>query len=411
MHVKSLSHARSVVSRAFALALTLMAPSVGARAQSAVVYDSAALRRKRDFAEQQIQALAQPYTGIRVPTGMVPGLFPIRATGISTKPIVDAAAGFLASLTLAQRLRTQFAVDDPEWRHWSNVDNGIYARQGVSLHDMTAAQRRAANGILRASLSARGLANSAAIMKTDQTLREINRDSLSYGEDLYFFTIMGTPSSTDPWGWQIDGHHLVINYFVLGDQVVMTPMFMGGEPAVTTTGKYKGNRIMQEEQDRGIGFYRTLSPMQSEEATLTREKRANDIKLQADRDNAVLAYEGVSASALSTTQQSALLDLVALYVGNMREDQARVKMADVRAHVAETHFAWVGGATDSSVFYYRIHSPVVLIEFDHQRPVGTRTINDPSKPTRAHIHVMVRTPNGNDYGKDLLAQHLARAKH
>ena len=411
MHVKSLSHARSVVYRAFALALTLMAPSVGARAQSAVVYDSAALRRKRDFAEQQIQALAQPYTGIRVPTGMVPGLFPIRATGVSTKPIVDAAAGFLASLTLAQRLRTQFAVDDPEWRHWSNVDNGIYARQGVSLRDMTAAQRRAANGILRASLSARGLANSAAIMKTDQTLREINRDSLSYGEDLYFFTIMGTPSSTEPWGWQIDGHHLVINYFVLGDQVVMTPMFMGGEPAVTTTGKYKGNRIMQEEQDRGIGFYRTLSPMQSEQATLTREKRANDIKLQADRDNAVLAYEGVSASALSTTQQSALLDLVALYVGNMREDQARVKMADVRAHVAETHFAWVGGATDSSVFYYRIHSPVVLIEFDHQRPVGTRTINDPSKPTRAHIHVMVRTPNGNDYGKDLLAQHLARAKH
>lgn len=411
MHVKSLSHARSVVSRAFALALTLMAPSVGARAQSAVVYDSAALRRKRDFAEQQIQALAQPYTGIRVPTGMVPGLFPIRATGVSTKPIVDAAAGFLASLTLAQRLRTQFAVDDPEWRHWSNVDNGIYARQGVSLRDMTAAQRRAANGILRASLSARGLANSAAIMKTDQTLREINRDSLSYGEDLYFFTIMGTPSSTEPWGWQIDGHHLVINYFVLGDQVVMTPMFMGGEPAVTTTGKYKGNRILQEEQDRGIGFYRTLSPMQSEQATLTREKRANDIKLQADRDNAVLAYEGVSASALSTTQQSALLDLVALYVGNMREDQARVKMADVRAHVAETHFAWVGGATDSSVFYYRIHSPVVLIEFDHQRPVGTRTINDPSKPTRAHIHVMVRTPNGNDYGKDLLAQHLARAKH
>ena len=411
MHVKSLSHARSVVYRAFALALTLMAPSVGARAQSAVVYDSAALRRKRDFAEQQIQALAQPYTGIRVPTGMVPGLFPIRATGVSTKPIVDAAAGFLASLTLAQRLRTQFAVDDPEWRHWSNVDNGIYARQGVSLRDMTAAQRRAANGILRASLSARGLANSAAIMKTDQTLREINRDSLSYGEDLYFFTIMGTPSSTEPWGWQIDGHHLVINYFVLGDQVVMTPMFMGGEPAVTTTGKYKGNRILQEEQDRGIAFYRTLSPMQSEQATLTREKRANDIKLQADRDNAVLAYEGVSASALSTTQQSALLDLVALYVGNMREDQARVKMADVRAHVAETHFAWVGGATDSSVFYYRIHSPVVLIEFDHQRPVGTRTINDPSKPTRAHIHVMVRTPNGNDYGKDLLAQHLARAKH
>ncbi len=250
-----------------------------------------------------------------------------------------------------------------------------------------------------------------SIMKTDQTLREINGDSLTFGEDLYFFTIMGTPSATEPWGWQIDGHHLVINYFVLGDQVVMTPMFMGGEPAITTTGKYKGNRILQEEQNRGLVMYRTLSPMQRDQATVAREKRANDIKLQADKDNAVMAYAGVPASALSATQQSALLDLVALYVGNMRDDQAKMKMDDVRAHLNDTHFAWVGAATDTSVFYYRIHSPVVLIEFDHQRPVGTTSINTPGQPTRAHIHVVVRTPNGNDYGKDLLAQHLRRSKH
>ena len=191
----------------------------------------------------------------------------------------------------------------------------------------------------------------------------------------------------------------------------MTPLFMGGEPAITTTGKYRGNQILQEEQNRGIGFYRMLSAAQQDQVTLTREKRANDIKLQADKDNAVLPYEGIAAAALSQSQQSALLDLIALYVGNMRDDQARVKMTDVRAHLADTHFAWAGGATDTSVFYYRIHSPVLLIEFDHQRPVGTRTINDPSKPTRAHIHLVVRTPNGNDYGKDLLAQHLARTKH
>jgi len=284
-------------------------------------------------------------------------------------------------------------------------------RQGVSLREMTPAQHRAAMGIMQASLSARGLATSAAIMKTDQTLREINRDSLSYGEDLYFFTIMGTPSTTQPWGWQIDGHHLIINFFVLGDQVVMTPVFMGGEPAITTTGKYAGNRILQEEQDRALAFYRALSPAQRDRATLSREKRSNDIQLQADKDNAVLPYAGVAAAALSTAQQAALLDLVGLFVGNLRDDQARVKMADVRAHLAETHFAWVGGTSDTSVFYYRIHSPVVLIEFDHQRPVGTRPLHDPSKPTRAHIHTMVRTPNGNDYGKDLLAQHLQRHKH
>jgi hypothetical protein len=393
------------------VASLLLVSAITARAQSGTVYDTTGLRIKRDFAEAQIKALAEPYRGIFAPAGPKAGLFPIRSTGVSTAPIVTAATGFLASLSSAQLLRTQFDVNDPEWRRWSNVDNGIYVRQGVSLREMTPAQRRAANQLMQASLSARGLANSAAIMKTDQTLREINGDSLTFGEDLYFFTVMGSPSATEPWGWQIDGHHLVINYFVLGDQVVMTPMFMGGEPAITTTGKYKGNRILQEEQNRGLAMYRTLSPMQRDQATLSREKRDNDIRLQADKDNAVLSFAGVPASALSTTQQAALLDLVALYVGNMRDDHAKVKMDDVRAHLNDTHFAWVGAATDTSVFYYRIHSPVVLIEFDHQRPVGTKSINTPGQPTRAHIHVVVRTPNGNDYGKDLLAQHLRRSKH
>lgn len=41
---------------------------------------------------------------------------------------------------------------------------------------------------------------------------------------------MGTPSATEPWGFQFDGHHLVINYFVLGHQVVMSPCFWGSEP-------------------------------------------------------------------------------------------------------------------------------------------------------------------------------------
>jgi len=86
-------------------------------------------------------------------------------------------------------------------------------------------------------------------------------------------------------------------------------------------------------------------------------------------------------------------------------------LQEVDAHLDETWFAWTGGTTDADPFYYRIHSPVVLIEFDHQRPVGTTSINPPGRPTTAHIHVIVRTPNGNDYGKDLLRQHLATHPH
>ena len=95
----------------------------------------------------------------------------------------------------------------------------------------------------------------------------------------------------------------------------------------------------------------------------------------------------------------------------MDDGHARVKMADVRAHLDRTWFAWVGRTDPGSVFYYRVHSPVVLIEFDHQKPIGTRHLLDPNTPTVQHIHTVVRTPNGNDYGKDLLRQHYLTHPH
>jgi hypothetical protein len=78
-------------------------------------------------------------------------------------------------------------------------------------------------------------------------------------------------------------------------------------------------------------------------------------------------------------------------------------MDEVKRDLDTTYFAWIGGTDAASVFYYRIHSPVVLVEFDHQRPANLRGTGN--QPTRQHIHTVVRTPNGNDYGKDLLRQH------
>jgi hypothetical protein len=380
-----------------------------AQAQSGVT--DAMLARRQAFAEQQLAALAQPFVGLRTGAGVTAGLFPVRASGVSTAPMVEAAQAFLATLTPAQTLRTVFAVNADEWRRWSNVDNGLYVRQGVSLRDMTVPQRQAATALLRTSLSAKGLALTEAIRKTDQTLREVNADPVSYDEELYFFTVMGRPSATEPWGWQIDGHHLVINYFVLADQVVMTPVFIGGEPAVTTTGVHAGNAVMQTEQNQGLALMRALDGSQQQAATIRRDKPGNDIEAQADRDNHVLEYAGVKASALPAPLKAQLLALAGVYVGNLRDAHAAVRLREVAAHLEETWFAWAGGVSDDAVFYYRIHSPVILIEFDHQVPIGTTKINQPGKPTRAHIHTVVRTPNGNDYGKDLLRQHLAQHPH
>jgi hypothetical protein len=329
---------------------------------------------------------------------------------VSTEPVRKAADAFLAALSPAQRDKTLFGVDDPEWRKWMNQH--FYQRQGVSFLEMTEAQREAGFALLRAGLSAKGLRLTRDIMRLNETLGELNdNDFEQYGEWRYHITVMGRPSAAEPWGWQFDGHHAIINYFVLGDQVVMSPFFVGSEPVKAASGKYRGTIILQEEQDRGLAMINALDAAQKGKAILQASKTGNNNLTEAWRDNVVLDYAGVAGADLSAAQRQQLLDLAALFIENMDEGHARVKMEDVRKHVDATRFAWIGATTPGSVFYYRIHSPVVLIEFDHQNPANLRHLATGPGPNREHIHVVVRTPNGNDYGKDLLRQHYLQHKH
>jgi hypothetical protein len=354
--------------------------------------------------------MAEPFKGITTNGQIEPALFGIRSTGVSTAPVRTAAEAFLAGLTPAQRGKTLFAVDDGEWRKWMN--QSFYVRQGVSFLDMTAAQRDKAFGLLRASLSASGVKQTRDIMRLNETLGELAGNNFDeYGEWQYYITIMGTPSATEPWGWQFDGHHAIINYFVLGDQVVMTPFFAGSEPAVAPSGKYKGTSVLQDEQNQGLALINALNDAQRTRAILKVSKTGDENLTEAWKDNLVLDYAGVPVTELDAGQRRRFLDLVALYVNNMDDGHARVKMDEVRAHLDRTRFAWIGDTKPGSVFYYRIHSPVILIEFDHQRPVGLRHLMDPMIPNVAHVHTVVRTPNGNDYGKDLLRQHYQQHPH
>ena len=355
--------------------------------------------------------LADPVRGITTNGQIETGLFAIRSTGVSTEPVRIAAAAFLASLSNEQRARTKFAVDDDEWRKWMN--QSFYIRQGVSFLEMNDKQRAAAIDVLRAGLSAQGLRLTRDIMRLNETLAEMNNNNYAeFGEWQYHITVMGDPSATEPWGWQLDGHHAVINYFVLGDQVVMTPTFAGSEPVIATSGKYKGTAVLQEEQRQGLAMINALTGDNRKKAILKVSKTGNEVLTEAWRDNVVLDYAGVSAKELSTGQRRQLIELVALYVNNMADGHARVKMEEVRAQLDRTWFAWIGGTDLGDVFYYRIHSPVILIEFDHQTPASLRFMySDPKQPRTEHIHTVVRTPNGNDYGKDLLRQHYHNHQH
>jgi hypothetical protein len=367
-------------------------------------------RFRRMSEEFELKGLADPFRGITTKSGVVPGLFEIKPSGVSTEPIRNAAEKFIASLTSVQLARTVFPVDDVQWRKWMNQH--FYARQGISLADMTDSQRDAAFGLMRASLSAKGFELTRNIMRLNETLAELSEDHDFLGEWLYYITIMGRPSATEPWGWQLDGHHAIINYFVLGDQVVMTPLFVGSEPVRATSGKYKGIEVLQQEQNDGLAMLSVLSEAQRKQAILTFSKTGNNNLTEAFKDNVVIDYAGLRTNDLAGSARQRLRNLVHLYISNMDDGHTRVKMDEVDRHLDDTWFTWIGGTQNDSAFYYRVQSPVILIEFDHQRPANLRKFaTDPEKPSRQHIHCVVRTPNGNDYGKDLLRQHYLAHPH
>jgi hypothetical protein len=361
-------------------------------------------------ADMEARGLAAPFTGITTNGEVIPGLFPIRATGIDTTPLIDAAQSFIATLSTEQRTRTLFAADDIEWRKWANMS--IYKRDGVSFDELSEAQQAAAWQLLDSALSTKGLTLARDIMRLNQTLGELTNDNyVEFGEGKYWLTLMGEPSPSEPWGWQLDGHHLVINFFVLGSQVVMTPAFWGSEPAVAYSGKYEGTRIMDAEQEKGLAMVNALDTSQRAQAILVPTKTGNNILTEAWSDNVVLDYAGTAVAGFTPEQKALLIDLIGLYIGNMQDPLAEDRMTEITAHLDNTWFAWIGATEPDSVFYYRIQSPVLVIEFDHQAPVGLTHLYPRGVPYREHVHSTVRTPNGNDYGKDLLRQHYAQFPH
>ncbi|WP_167605825.1 DUF3500 domain-containing protein [Maribellus sediminis] len=328
-------------------------------------------------------------------------------TGLSTEPIKNAVENFLRSLNDEQKESCVFPVDDKEWRRWSNIDIGLYKRTGIGLADLSEEQKDLSFQILHESLSPKGFEKTQDIMKMEDYLARLSGEFENLGHDKYWFTFFGKPSDTEPWGWQLDGHHLVINYFVLGGQIVMTPTFMGSEPNYIEDGENAGTRTFEKEELLGLTLYHSLDDEQKQQATLFDRKEVAYNQTESFRDNAVLPYAGIKASAFSESQLMLLKGLISEYVGNMREGYSKIKMDEVLAHIDETYFSWVGAMDGSGPFYYRIQSPVIIIEFDHQKPVFL----EGDKPSKKHVHTVVRTPNGNDYGKDLLRQHLEQHAH
>ncbi|HXQ50629.1 MAG TPA: DUF3500 domain-containing protein [Stellaceae bacterium] len=349
--------------------------------------------------------LAAPFKGVTADGTATPGLFRLEKTGHSLQPVVDAARAFLMSMPPDQRATARFDLSSPMWQAWCNI-HPFMMRHGICLADLGGEQRERALALMRASMSESGYRTACDVMKLNGHVLEFTNRPDEYGEWLYWVSIMGEPSGSTPWGWQIDGHHLIVNCFVLGDQMVLTPNFMGSEPVHASTGKFAGTTVFAEEERKGFVLMSAFTPEQRAQATLGL-KLPFDVMTTAFHDNDVMPYQGVRYGDMSKEQRDLLERLIGLYTGRIRPGHAEIRYAEAKRHLDDTWFAWIGPCDDVSAFYYRVHSPAILIEFDHQPGI----VYDNDEHTRNHVHTIVRTPNGNDYGKDLLRLHYAQQDH
>ena len=294
-----------------------------------------------------------------------------------------------------------FAIDDDAWRKWSNIHPWLM-RHGVCLADLDGDQRERALALMRESMSAAGFGTARDVMRLNAHMLEVTGRAEEYGEWFYWVSIFGEPSSSEPWGWQVDGHHLNLNCFVLGDQLVLTPGFMGSEPVLARSGQYAGTRVFATEEAQGLALMRALGADEQARATIGKDL-PGELLGAAFCDNRRIEPAGIRYGDLPAEGRERLEALLATYTGRVRPGHAEVHYRDAKRHLDDTHFAWIGGCDDVSPFYYRILSPVILVEFDHMAGI----VYDNDTPSRDHIHTVVRTPNGNDYGRDLLRQHYA----
>jgi hypothetical protein len=368
------------------------------------------------FLAENDAALAEPFRGVTT-GGVVSARNRVR-TGMATDAIREAAAGFLDLLDTPTRRRLTFPFESNEWRSWFNPHINVY-RHGVMLEELSSVRRGAFLDLLRVTLSPRGYAQARDIMRLNELLAELTARPDDFGEWPYFVSFFGEPSLDVPWGFQLDGHHLAINCVAVGNELAMTPMFMGSEPCEGRVGRFAGIRVLDVEELVGLDLIRSLNADQQGVAIQyasimpdaipahLRHPIDNLTQTAAFRDNAVVPYSGIRADGFSDAQRARLVDAIMAYIGWTDDGHATVKMAEVAGHLDETWFAWMGGTGPSDPFYYRLHSPVVLIEFEHLPGVAF----DNPEPSRHHIHTVIRTPNGGDYGADLLAEHHTRFNH
>lgn len=348
------------------------------------------------------------YTDIH-PLGKVrPDLFQLQDESVEIEAIVKATNAVLEQLTPEQTTAVKYHVDAPEWRTWSNPEFLLY-NKGIRLDEVDPKLRSSVLAVLEATLSPEGYQKALGAMRINGFLGSLVDSPKVMNEFSYNFCLFGEPSPTQPWGFSFYGHHLCLNVFLVGKQIVISPWFTGAEPNLIDDGPYKGTRILETEERLGLQLMQSLPG--EKQAAAQVYKLLRDPKMPhgrwnhddqrhlcgAYRDNRVVPYEGILVSEMSAQQQDLVVAILEQYLLYLPAGAKKARLELCKKWFHETYFCWIGGFGDADPFYYRVQSPVVIVEFDHHSGVFLTN----KEPAKFHIHTLLRTPNAGDYGMAL----------
>lgn len=311
-----------------------------------------------------------------------------------------AATAFLDALDAKQREKALYEFANEKKSNWSNLPVSFVPRNGVRVGDLTKEQRAKAMDVLAAVLSKEGYQKVVDIMAGDQKLAEGGGGKGKgpkgggkgggpmFGADEYYLAIFGKPSETQPWMVQFGGHHLGVNFTIIGKHFVLTPTHTGTQPALFQRDG-KDVRPLGLENDTAFKLVNALDEKQRTQAVIG-ERPQGELLLGPGRDGKTIEPKGVKGSALTADQQAMLLEVIGAWVNIVEPDAARARMAAIKEKIADTYFAWSGPTEKGKAAYFRVQGPTVVIEYAPQG--GTD-----------HIHTVIRNPE-DDYGARTLKQ-------
>lgn len=313
------------------------------------------------------------------------------------------AQRFLASLTEEQRAAVVFKLEDEERFFWHYVPTDdipkTYGRprRGLTLAEMTPAQKHLAGALLSAGLSQQGYIKATTIMSLEDILRILEKDTRGRrNPERYHFSIFGEPSETGTWAYRIEGHHVSLHFTVVQGRATGNPTFFGSNPAEVREGPRAGLRVLADEEDRARALLDALTPEQRKVAIVA-EKAYPDILTERSRKAALNGQpSGLAAGKMTAAQRKLLAALIDVYIDNVPAELAEQRRARLKAAGLNLHFAWAGVVEKGGPHYYRVQAPGFLIEYDNTQNRAN------------HIHSVWRDFEG-DFGLDLLKEHYQTA--